>query len=172
MVISYTSSNRFVIHIFPKPNSFNLIFAKKGIFRSQKQNLQKNHQQKSEEAELGGGFNYLPVNQHGNGISPFLIGNTCWNCPLFISMLVYQRVFFVVTPKIGEMIQFDGRRVFRWVETETTKTRWFSNVSAPQKTPTYQKCALRWQDHPRTCKCLITMVSQSPKGCSPSKWPV
>ena len=35
-----------------------------------------------------------------------------------------------------------------------------------------EKTSLYLEDHPMTCKWLITMVSKFPKwGCSPSKWP-
>ena len=39
--------------------------------------------------------NYTPVNEHGNAISPFLIGNTSSNGPFSIAMLVYQRVSWI-----------------------------------------------------------------------------
>ena len=58
MVISYTSSNRFVIHIFPKPNFFILSLPQKESLGVK--NLQKNHHQKSDfKAWLGRGFKYF-----------------------------------------------------------------------------------------------------------------
>ena len=54
-------------------------------------------------------------NQHSNGTSPYLLGNTSSNGPFSIAMLVYRRVIFQgltespeTTQKIGETLHQQG----------------------------------------------------------------